>query len=180
MGVGWQKHLPSPGAHSLRSHSGSVHAIRNTRRKMEDRHVVLKDFNQLLGVQVRYTHGLDAESSVLSQLYYRKVKSYLRFYKRLLTSSLSTAGWCWAGVLRCVWWTWRNGRCHICCNSPACCTEPAGGAKERRFRSLQKHFYTNRWHVQDQSQERGKEVLTNTERFWKFKGIVQAGIKMIW
>ncbi|KAI7812336.1 protein phosphatase 1F [Triplophysa rosa] len=51
VGVAWQKQLPNPGAPSLRSHSCSVHAIRNTRRKMEDRHVILKDFNQLLGLQ---------------------------------------------------------------------------------------------------------------------------------
>uniref|UniRef100_A0A672RDA8 Protein phosphatase 1F-like n=1 Tax=Sinocyclocheilus grahami TaxID=75366 RepID=A0A672RDA8_SINGR len=49
--LAWQKQLPSPGSSSSRTHSCSVHAIRNTRRKMEDRHIILKDFNQLLGLQ---------------------------------------------------------------------------------------------------------------------------------
>ncbi|XP_016428229.1 protein phosphatase 1F-like [Sinocyclocheilus rhinocerous] len=53
----WQKQLPSPGSSSSRTHSCSVHAIRNTRRKMEDRHIILKDFNQLLGLQ----DGVDRE-----------------------------------------------------------------------------------------------------------------------
>ncbi|XP_073717195.1 protein phosphatase 1F [Misgurnus anguillicaudatus] len=51
VGVAWQKQMPNPGASSSKSHSCSVHAIRNTRRKMEDRHVILKEFNQLLGLQ---------------------------------------------------------------------------------------------------------------------------------
>ncbi len=51
--LAWQKQLPSPGSSSSRTHSCSVHAIRNTRRKMEDRHIILKEFNQLLGLQVR-------------------------------------------------------------------------------------------------------------------------------
>ncbi|XP_067295567.1 protein phosphatase 1F [Pseudorasbora parva] len=51
VGVAWQKQLPSPGSSSSRTHSCSVHAIRNTRRKMEDRHMILKEFNQLLGLK---------------------------------------------------------------------------------------------------------------------------------
>ncbi|KAL7839909.1 hypothetical protein SRHO_G00265670 [Serrasalmus rhombeus] len=47
--LAWQKQLPSLVPHS--SHLCSVHAIRNTRRKMEDRHVILSEFNQLLGLQ---------------------------------------------------------------------------------------------------------------------------------
>ncbi|XP_036454555.1 protein phosphatase 1F [Colossoma macropomum] len=47
--LAWQKQLPSPVPRS--SHLCSVHAIRNTRRKMEDRHVILSEFNQLLGLQ---------------------------------------------------------------------------------------------------------------------------------
>ncbi|KAG9261983.1 protein phosphatase 1F [Astyanax mexicanus] len=52
VGVAWQKQLPSPAA-PRPSHSRlcSVHAIRNTRRKMEDRHVILTNFNQLFGLQ---------------------------------------------------------------------------------------------------------------------------------
>jgi len=54
--VAWQKQLPSPGSSSSLTHSCSVHAIRNTRRKMEDRHMILKEFNQLLGLKVRLPH----------------------------------------------------------------------------------------------------------------------------
>ncbi|XP_077317764.1 protein phosphatase 1F [Lithobates pipiens] len=45
----WQKQLPSPPT-SERTLHVSVHAIRNTRRKMEDRHMMLLDFNQLFGI----------------------------------------------------------------------------------------------------------------------------------
>uniref|UniRef100_A0A671RCS2 Protein phosphatase, Mg2+/Mn2+ dependent, 1F n=1 Tax=Sinocyclocheilus anshuiensis TaxID=1608454 RepID=A0A671RCS2_9TELE len=48
--LAWQKQLPSPGSSSSQTHSCSVHAIRNTRRKMEDRHIILREFNQLLGL----------------------------------------------------------------------------------------------------------------------------------
>lgn len=57
VGVAWQKQLPSPCSSSSRTHSCSVHAIRNTRRKMEDRHMILKEFNQLLGLK----DGVDRE-----------------------------------------------------------------------------------------------------------------------
>ncbi|XP_030647672.1 protein phosphatase 1F [Chanos chanos] len=49
--VSWHKQPPEPPARSSRFRLCSVHAIRNTRRKMEDRHVILSDFNQLLGLQ---------------------------------------------------------------------------------------------------------------------------------
>nr|DBA23080.1 TPA: hypothetical protein GDO54_014034 [Pyxicephalus adspersus] len=49
VGSQWQKQLPSPPT-SERTLYVSVHAIRNTRRKMEDRHVTLLDFNQLFGI----------------------------------------------------------------------------------------------------------------------------------
>ncbi|XP_043096150.1 protein phosphatase 1F [Puntigrus tetrazona] len=55
--LAWQKQLPSPGSSSSRTHSCSVHAIRNTRRKMEDRHIILREFNQLLGLE----DGVDRE-----------------------------------------------------------------------------------------------------------------------
>uniref|UniRef100_H3B1C6 Protein phosphatase 1F n=1 Tax=Latimeria chalumnae TaxID=7897 RepID=H3B1C6_LATCH len=45
----WQKQLPSLKAAERYLHT-SVHAIRNTRRKMEDRHVILRHFNQLFGL----------------------------------------------------------------------------------------------------------------------------------
>lgn len=32
----------------------SVHAIKNTRRKMEDKHLALAEFNQLFGIQARF------------------------------------------------------------------------------------------------------------------------------
>uniref|UniRef100_A0A8C1SMA7 Protein phosphatase 1F n=1 Tax=Cyprinus carpio TaxID=7962 RepID=A0A8C1SMA7_CYPCA len=57
MCLAWQKQLPSPESSSSRTHSCSFHAIRNTRRKMEDRHIILKEFNQLLGLQ----DGVDRE-----------------------------------------------------------------------------------------------------------------------
>ncbi|XP_044131488.1 protein phosphatase 1F [Bufo gargarizans] len=50
----WQIQLPSPpsNAHNLYV---SIHAIRNTRRKMEDRHVSILEFNQLFG----FTDGVE-------------------------------------------------------------------------------------------------------------------------
>ncbi|XP_074148236.1 protein phosphatase 1F isoform X2 [Sminthopsis crassicaudata] len=45
----WQKQMPAPSTCHSCSWLTSVHAIRNTRRKMEDRHVVLPTFNQLFG-----------------------------------------------------------------------------------------------------------------------------------
>ncbi|XP_075424659.1 protein phosphatase 1F [Ascaphus truei] len=45
----WQKQLP-PLPPAPRPFHVSAHAIRNTRRKMEDRHVVLPEFNQLFGI----------------------------------------------------------------------------------------------------------------------------------
>ncbi|XP_002931930.1 protein phosphatase 1F [Xenopus tropicalis] len=46
----WLEQLPPlpPPPHEL---CVSVHAIRNTRRKMEDRHVILQDFNMLFGIK---------------------------------------------------------------------------------------------------------------------------------
>ncbi|XP_066510279.1 protein phosphatase 1F-like [Hoplias malabaricus] len=51
VGMAWNKQLPDPAPRSPQSHLCSVHAIRNTRRKMEDRHVILTEFNQLFGLQ---------------------------------------------------------------------------------------------------------------------------------
>ncbi|XP_010875239.1 protein phosphatase 1F [Esox lucius] len=52
VGVAWNRHLPAPLSvgHS-RFLLCSAHAIRNTRRKMEDRHVSLLDFNALAGLK---------------------------------------------------------------------------------------------------------------------------------
>lgn len=42
--------LPPPPSHFLQC---CVHAIKNTRRKMEDKHVTLTEFNQLFGIKVQ-------------------------------------------------------------------------------------------------------------------------------
>lgn len=47
----WQKQLP-PLRPLKRFLLVSIHAIRNARRKMEDRHVLLPEFNQLFGLSV--------------------------------------------------------------------------------------------------------------------------------
>ncbi|XP_007536505.1 protein phosphatase 1F [Erinaceus europaeus] len=46
----WQKQLPLSARGPQRQWLVSIHAIRNTRRKMEDRHVCLPTFNQLFGL----------------------------------------------------------------------------------------------------------------------------------
>ncbi|XP_069353338.1 protein phosphatase 1F [Eulemur rufifrons] len=46
----WQKQVPPTAGTPQRQWLVSIHAIRNTRRKMEDRHVVLPAFNQLFGL----------------------------------------------------------------------------------------------------------------------------------
>ncbi|KAM4607275.1 protein phosphatase 1F [Polymixia lowei] len=51
VGVAWHQKLPALPAGSARFLLCSVHAIRNTRRKMEDKHVSLAEFNQLFGLQ---------------------------------------------------------------------------------------------------------------------------------
>lgn len=48
----WQKQVPSPARAPQQQWLVSIHAIRNTRRKMEDRHVCLPTFNQLFGLSV--------------------------------------------------------------------------------------------------------------------------------
>lgn len=47
----WQEQLP-PLRPLARFLLVSIHAIRNARRKMEDRHVLLPEFNQLFGLSV--------------------------------------------------------------------------------------------------------------------------------
>lgn len=49
----WHVKLPELPAAASRFLRCSVHAIKNTRRKMEDKHVALAHFNQLFGLQVR-------------------------------------------------------------------------------------------------------------------------------
>lgn len=46
----WQKQVPSTARAPQQQWLVSIHAIRNTRRKMEDRHVCLPTFNQLFGL----------------------------------------------------------------------------------------------------------------------------------
>lgn len=48
----WQKQVPLPAQAPQRQWLVSIHAIRNTRRKMEDRHVSLPTFNHLFGMSV--------------------------------------------------------------------------------------------------------------------------------
>lgn len=48
----WQKQVPPPARAPPRQWLVSIHAIRNTRRRMEDRHVCLPAFNQLFGLSV--------------------------------------------------------------------------------------------------------------------------------
>ncbi|KAL2091885.1 hypothetical protein ACEWY4_011683 [Coilia grayii] len=49
--VTWRQQLPAAPMAPRRFSRTFVHAIRNTRRKMEDRHVALASFNQLFGIQ---------------------------------------------------------------------------------------------------------------------------------
>ncbi|XP_045441487.1 protein phosphatase 1F isoform X1 [Pipistrellus kuhlii] len=46
----WQKQVPPAARAPQRQRLVSVHAVRNTRRRMEDRHVCLPAFNQLFGL----------------------------------------------------------------------------------------------------------------------------------
>lgn len=48
----WQQQVPSAARAPQRQWLVSIHAIRNTRRRMEDRHVCLPAFNQLFGLSV--------------------------------------------------------------------------------------------------------------------------------
>lgn len=48
----WQKQVPLTAQAPQRQWLVSIHAIRNTRRKMEDRHVSLPTFNHLFGLSV--------------------------------------------------------------------------------------------------------------------------------
>lgn len=60
----WQKQLP-PLRPLARFLLVSIHAIRNARRKMEDRHVLLPEFNQLFGLSVSlHTAGEAAWAAV--------------------------------------------------------------------------------------------------------------------
>ncbi|XP_068167544.1 protein phosphatase 1F [Antennarius striatus] len=47
----WHQNLPKLPSAPSRFLRCSVHAIKNTRRKMEDKHVILAEFNQLFGIQ---------------------------------------------------------------------------------------------------------------------------------
>ncbi|XP_041854721.1 protein phosphatase 1F [Melanotaenia boesemani] len=49
--LAWHKDPPKLKPSTSRSLHCSVHAIKNTRRKMEDKHLVLPEFNQLFGIQ---------------------------------------------------------------------------------------------------------------------------------
>uniref|UniRef100_A0A3Q0RFR5 Protein phosphatase 1E n=1 Tax=Amphilophus citrinellus TaxID=61819 RepID=A0A3Q0RFR5_AMPCI len=49
--LAWHRNLPRLPPCPSHKLQCSVHAIRNTRRKMEDKHLVLAEFNQLFGIQ---------------------------------------------------------------------------------------------------------------------------------
>ncbi|KAM8759651.1 protein phosphatase 1F isoform 1-T1 [Acanthopagrus schlegelii] len=49
--VAWHQHFPKLPAAPSRFIYCSVHAIKNTRRKMEDKHLALAEFNHLFGIQ---------------------------------------------------------------------------------------------------------------------------------
>ncbi|XP_071337981.1 protein phosphatase 1F isoform X1 [Trachinotus anak] len=50
-GLAWHQNFPQPPPAPSRLHPCFVHAIKNTRRKMEDKHLALAEFNQLFGIQ---------------------------------------------------------------------------------------------------------------------------------
>ncbi|KAK2837042.1 hypothetical protein Q5P01_014254 [Channa striata] len=49
--LAWHQNFPKPHHNPSQLRLCSVHAIKNTRRKMEDKHVALAEFNQLFGIQ---------------------------------------------------------------------------------------------------------------------------------
>ncbi|XP_034397971.1 protein phosphatase 1F [Cyclopterus lumpus] len=49
--LAWHQDFPEPPPSPSRFLHCSVHAIKNTRRKMEDKHLALAEFNQLFGIQ---------------------------------------------------------------------------------------------------------------------------------
>ncbi|XP_028270876.1 protein phosphatase 1F [Parambassis ranga] len=49
--LSWHKNIPKMAPSPSRLLNCSVHAIKNTRRKMEDKHLALAEFNQLFGIQ---------------------------------------------------------------------------------------------------------------------------------
>ncbi|KAM4576865.1 protein phosphatase 1F [Odontesthes bonariensis] len=49
--LAWHKDLPKLSLSTSRISHCSVHSIKNTRRKMEDKHLALAEFNQLFGIQ---------------------------------------------------------------------------------------------------------------------------------
>lgn len=57
----WLKGFP-PRRRSQAYYETSIHAIKNMRRKMEDRHVIIPDFNTLFNLQVTAPHTHDPKS----------------------------------------------------------------------------------------------------------------------
>uniref|UniRef100_A0A3P9B7L3 Protein phosphatase 1E n=1 Tax=Maylandia zebra TaxID=106582 RepID=A0A3P9B7L3_9CICH len=49
--LAWHRNFPKVALCPSRNLQCSIHAIKNTRRKMEDRHLALAEFNQLFGIQ---------------------------------------------------------------------------------------------------------------------------------
>ncbi|XP_051532136.1 protein phosphatase 1F [Myxocyprinus asiaticus] len=95
VGATWQKRLPIPKPSSSRTHSCSVDAIRNTRRKMEDRHVILKEFNHLLGLQDgverEYYAVFDGHGGVDAAIYAATHLHVILSQQEVLKSDVTTA-----------------------------------------------------------------------------------------
>ncbi|MBN3289245.1 PPM1F phosphatase, partial [Polypterus senegalus] len=82
----WQKHPPYFETET-RVLQTSVHAIKNTRRKMEDRHVIVTEFNQLFGIQDQINRsyfavfdghgGLDAATYAATHIHVKVAESEL-------------------------------------------------------------------------------------------------------
>lgn len=52
----WQKELPFR-RRPQPYYETSIHAIKNMRRKMEDKHIIIPDFNTLFNIQVKLIYG---------------------------------------------------------------------------------------------------------------------------
>lgn len=79
--LAWHQNFPKLPPAPSRFLRCSDHAIKNTRRKMEDKHVALAKFNQLFGIQVQDFH-CNTKHCHLSLVLW---SCYSQFQKRLKT-----------------------------------------------------------------------------------------------